>query len=160
MAVDTTSLAIDGLQVTAWVRTKWAKPQNLYGRTAAKPRTYSSQMVHILVDCNTKDFKITSSIYYDAQGAVVESSGPYAPSETTWEEPVPDSLGEAYGTVVCSARLLVTTYRNVRRRADSLRASRRNDSLLRSRGDSIIRAKMDSIRCSGADSARTSCRRP
>lgn len=104
VAVDLDSLAPSGKYWKAWVKTEYEKDQ----LTDSYPKkTYKTAKYLQYFDCASKVSAITRWLAYDDEGNVAESSVAEL-NPKSFNERIPDTVGESVGIYVCKQTAKLT----------------------------------------------------
>lgn len=97
--LDTATVRQDAGTRTAWVRFVYGKPQHRSARGSVPAYTYTEFTAKYVVDCSNGKLKTLDLIFYEASGSVARSFS--EDGYETFEEPVPESIGESIVKGVC-----------------------------------------------------------
>lgn len=79
----------------------WSKLEYIRNQSLEDGRDYRTLMYHNYINCRDGTIGTAGGIFYDAAGAVVDSTPDTSPASVAMSEPVPGSFSEAAVTQFC-----------------------------------------------------------
>jgi len=90
---DRSKLVVQGNEITYWKKVLFKQPQTVKGKLA------QSGMMRERIDCKEHTLRLLSSLYHDAQGAIIEY---VAEAEKEGAPIIPETVGDWFEQALCA----------------------------------------------------------